>query len=98
MIIVTGSVIAKADQIDALIALSLKHVQRSRGEPGCVSHAVHRDVENSLRLVFVEEWESRAALMAHFAVPASRDFVASVASMVAAPPRMDIYEATALSL
>jgi quinol monooxygenase YgiN len=32
-------------------------------------------IANPLRLVFVEQWADRAALSAHFAVPASRDFV-----------------------
>ena len=32
------------------------HVRRSRTEPGCLFHAVHRDVEEPLRLVFVERW------------------------------------------
>jgi hypothetical protein len=51
--------------------LSLEHVHRSRKEPGCISHAVHVDCENSLRLVFIEQWADRAALSIHFAVPAS---------------------------
>jgi len=43
-------------------------VHRSRSEPGCISHAVHVDCENPLRLVFFEQWADRAALLAHFAV------------------------------
>jgi quinol monooxygenase YgiN len=35
-------------------------------EPGCISHAVHVDCENPLRLVFIEQWTDRAALLAHF--------------------------------
>ena len=94
MILVTGSIVARADTIDALIAHSLAHVRRSRGEPGCLAHAVHRDVENPLRLVFVEEWADRAALAAHFAVPASRDFVRAASALAAGPPAIQIYEAT----
>ena len=94
MILVTGSIVARADTIDAVIAQSLEHVRRSRGEPGCLAHAVHRDVENPLRLVFVEEWVDRAALAAHFAVPASGAFVRAVSALAAAPPSIRIYEAT----
>ena len=79
---VTGSVQARPDRIDELLALSLEHVRRSRTEPGCIRHAVHRDVEDPLRLVFVEEWADRAALLAHFSVPASRSFRATVQSVV----------------
>ncbi|MBI3651137.1 MAG: antibiotic biosynthesis monooxygenase [Acidobacteria bacterium] len=94
MIMVTGSIIAKADALDKLLALSLAHVRRSRTEPGCVAHAVHQDAENPLRLVFLEEWTDRAALAAHFAVPASRDFVQAVRPLAEAPPVIHIFEAT----
>ena len=75
MIVVTGSVTARQDSFDEVRKLSLEHVHRSRTEPGCISHAVHVDCENPLRLVFIEQWADRAALLAHFAVPASREFV-----------------------
>ena len=98
MIIVTGSILAKADSLDKLLAASLEHVRRSRTEPGCLAHAVHRDAENPLRLVFLEEWEDRAALAAHFAVPASRDFVKTVRELAAEPPKMNIYDATPVQI
>ena len=74
MIIVTGSIVGRPETIDRLIAVSLEHVHRSRTEAGCLAHAVHRDVENPLRLVFLEEWADRDALMAHFRVPESAAF------------------------
>ncbi len=74
MIVVTGSVTAREDSFDEIRKLSLEHVHRSREEPGCISHAVHVDCENPLRLVFIEQWTDRTALLAHFAVPASRRF------------------------
>ncbi len=93
MILVTGSIVAREGSLDALIAQSLEHVRRSRTEPGCLSHAVHRDVENPLRLVFVEEWSDRAALATHFAVPGSLAFVAGVRALAAEPPQIRVYEA-----
>ena len=98
MIIVTGSILAKPGHDEQLLAASLEHVRRSRGEPGCIAHAVHRDAENPLRLVFVEEWADRAALQAHFAVPASRAFVKAAAAFAAAAPAMQVYEAQPLKL
>ena len=61
MIIVTGSIVARPEAFEELLSLCLEHVRRSRTEPGCRSHAVHRDAENPLRLVFFEEWDDRAA-------------------------------------
>ena len=94
MIVVTGSVTAKPDTFDEVRRLSLEHVHRSRKEPGCISHAVHLDCENPLKLVFVEQWADRAALLAHFAVPASRDFVRALQSLAASAMTIEIYDAT----
>jgi quinol monooxygenase YgiN len=96
MIMVTGSVTARADCLEAVRRLSLEHVHRSREEPGCISHAVHVDCENPLRLVFIEQWADRAALSAHFAVPASREFVRALQSLASASSTIEIYDATRL--
>jgi quinol monooxygenase YgiN len=94
MIIVLGSIVARPDTYAEALRLSQAHVARSRGEPGCISHAVHQDTEHPQRLVFVEEWADQAALAAHFQVPQSRAFVKSLSALVSEPPRMTVYDAT----
>ncbi|MEQ1510130.1 MAG: putative quinol monooxygenase [Sphingopyxis sp.] len=94
MILVTGSIEGSAATIDELLAISLDHVRRSRAEPGCVSHDVHRHAEDANRLVFVEQWADMAALKAHFAVPESGAFVRAMAALAAGPPSITIYEAS----
>jgi quinol monooxygenase YgiN len=96
MIVVTGSLTARDDSFAEIRELSLEHVHRSRTEPGCISHAVHVDCENPLRLVFVEQWADRAALLAHFAVPASREFVRALQPLAAATATLELYDATKL--
>ena len=96
MIVVTGSVTARPETFEEVKALSLDHVRRSRTEPGCLSHAVHIDCENPLRLVFIEQWADRAALAAHFAVPASRDFVRALGPLVSNTPDIQIYDSERL--
>ncbi len=91
MIIVLGSVTARPDGIARLTEISLEHVRRSRTEPGCLSHEVSIDAENPLRLVFVERWADRAALDAHFAVPASLGFVTEVQQLADGPPTMSLH-------
>src|SRR4051812_33698901 len=98
MIVVTGSVVARPDTFADVLRLSLEHVHRSRQEPGCISHAVHVDCENALRLVFVEQWADRAALLAHFAAPTSRDFVRALQPLAATASTIELYEATPLQL
>jgi quinol monooxygenase YgiN len=93
VIIITGSIVASEQTVDELQRLALEHVHRSRLEPGCLSHAVHRDVENPLRLVFVEQWADMDAVMTHFAVPESGAFVATAANLSPEPPILEMFEA-----
>jgi len=94
MIIVIGRVQVRPDRIDDALRVSLEHVRRSREEPGCLLHSVHRDVEDPNTLVFLEQWEDDAALSDHFAVPESLAFVTALSELAAKPPSMDLYEAT----
>ncbi|WP_456621949.1 MULTISPECIES: putative quinol monooxygenase [unclassified Bradyrhizobium] len=96
MIVVTAGVTARPETFEEVRRLSLEHVRRSRQEPGCISHAVHVDCENPLRLVFVEQWADRAALSAHFAVPASRELVRTLRSLATGPATLDLYDASKL--
>ncbi|HET9205456.1 MAG TPA: putative quinol monooxygenase [Burkholderiaceae bacterium] len=98
MVIVLASVMLKPGRLDEALALSLQHVARSRAEAGCLAHAVHRDSEDAQRIVFVERWIDRAALAAHFQVPASRAFVKALAGLASAPPQMTLYEASEITL
>ncbi len=93
IIIVTGSVTARPDSFDALLAASIAHVARSRSEVGCLSHEVGRSAEAPLQLLFVERWTDREALARHFAQPGSRSFVASVRQLAAGMSGMEIYRA-----
>jgi len=96
VIIVTGSVQAHPESRAEVLRLSLDHVTRSRQESGCLLHSVHEDVENPNRFVFLEHWADRAALDAHFRVPASGEFAKRLGALAAAPPTLEIYDATPL--
>ena len=98
VVIVTGSIEARPDTIDRILELGLAHVQRSRQEPGCLLHSIHRDVENELRVVFIERWEDTGALEAHFHVPESGEFVREAAALARRPPEMSIFEAKFTSI
>jgi quinol monooxygenase YgiN len=93
MIIVTGSVTARPDSFDALKQACLAHVARSRAEEGCISHAVHVDAEDPLRLFFYERWTDMAALKAHFVQPGTATFLAAVRELAAASEAPAIFEA-----
>lgn len=98
MLIVLGSAVAAEGRFPELLAISQEHVARSRAEPGCISHAVHRDTENPQRLVFVEQWQDIASLQQHFKLPASRQFAKALAGMVSGPPTLAVYEAASVTV
>ena len=94
MILVTGSILAREEAFDDVLRSCIEHVERSRKEPGCISHDVHVDCQNPMRLFFFEQWADRAALLTHFAVPASREFVKALQSLASAATTIEIYDAT----
>ena len=93
MVIVVGAVEVPSNRMDDAIALSVEHVRRSRSEPGCLFHAVFRDVEDANGLFFFERWADREALEAHFKVPETRAFAQSLASLSLSTPEIAIYDA-----
>lgn len=94
MIIVTGSVTATIETIDAMREASIAHVERSRLEDGCISHSVHADCENPLRLFFFERWRDMAALQTHFIQPGSQTFIAAVRALAASSEAITLFDAT----
>jgi quinol monooxygenase YgiN len=96
MVIVTGTLHARADALAEIMALSREHVQRSRAEPGCLEHGVAIDADDPLRLVFFERWADREAIGARLKLPASRAFGKAVAKGVDQPPTLSMFEANEL--
>ena len=96
MILVTGSILAREDAFNEVLASCLEHVERSRTEPGCISHDVHVDCQNPMRLFFFEQWADEAALRAHFAVDESRAFVKSLNGRIVETSGTKIYRAEAI--
>jgi quinol monooxygenase YgiN len=56
MILVTGSIVAREEAFEEVLRACLAHVERSSNEPGCISHDVHIDCQNPMRLFFFEQW------------------------------------------
>ncbi len=94
MILVWGSVEALDESLEEMLLLSLEHVARSRGEPGCMNHIVSIDAENHNRLNFFEEWKDLDALHQHFEVSASVAFAARLVELSAEPPELRIYDSS----
>ncbi len=97
MIIVLGCVTVRNERLEEALKLSQAHVQRSRKEPGCISHEVFQDPEIPGRLMFVEKWSDQAALDEHFKVPASGEFVTAISAWALKAPSLSLFNAEAIT-
>ena len=96
MLVVTGSILAREDSFDEVLRSCIEHVDRSRREAGCISHDVHVDCQNPMRLFFFEQWADEAALRAHFAVEGSKAFVKSLKGRIVETTGTKIYRAESI--
>lgn len=93
-VIVVAAITAKPgmrDQVEALardVAIDATH-----REEGCITYALHRDVRDHDRVVFVERWISQEALDAHLQMPHLQAFIAAVGALAVGPPDLYVLEA-----
>ncbi len=86
MIVVVGRVQTDAGKRAELIRIGQAVAAASRLEPGCISYRLYQDAENENDFVFVEEWESDAALQRHFATSHVAEFLQAIPATIVAPP------------
>ena len=78
MIIVAGYIEVEAAGADEGEALARAMMAETRKEAGCVVYDITRSVERPTRYHVYEEWESLAALEAHFDMPHMAEFRAGL--------------------
>jgi len=84
-IAVVATLNAKAGKEAALKEALLALVAPSRADEGCIRYELHQDQENDGTFVFLERWESRAALEAHLDRPHLADFKRKAPGLLEGP-------------
>ena len=69
MIYLIATLTIKPDSFDKIMEAVRPCLDATRKESGCISYDLHRNVTEPDKLVFVERWESRPHLDAHFTTP-----------------------------
>ncbi len=69
MLVVAGYVRMNPDKVDAAVAAAQTVMEATRQEAGCISYTFSRDLGEPGLFHIFEEWESQAALDAHFKAP-----------------------------
>ncbi len=85
-VVVVATFKAKEGKVDDVIAALTPVIEQTHDEAGCLSYALHRDVNDADTLVLVERWTSQVALESHFQQPYMASLGEAAAELLAAPP------------
>ena len=86
MIVVVGRVRTDADKRAELVRIGQAVAAASRAEAGCISYRLYEDTAVENDFVFIEEWESRQALQAHFATAHIARFMRAIPEAIVTAP------------
>ncbi|MCU0818454.1 MAG: antibiotic biosynthesis monooxygenase [Beijerinckiaceae bacterium] len=82
MIFVIATMRIKPGTADAVRAAAAHCLVETRKEPGCLSYDLHQSISDPNCVVFVERWETREHLAAHFETPHLKAWRAAAAEFV----------------
>jgi quinol monooxygenase YgiN len=85
-VVVVATFKAREGKVDEVIAAITPVIEQTHDEAGCLSYALHRDVNDSDTLVIVERWTSQVALESHFQQPYMAALGAAAGELLASPP------------
>jgi quinol monooxygenase YgiN len=69
MIFVIATMKTTSENQQAFVEATRECITETRKEAGCISYELHQSVSDVDTFVFVERWENREALEAHFKAP-----------------------------
>jgi quinol monooxygenase YgiN len=92
VLIVAGEIEIDPAQREPAVAAAREMMEATRREPGCLGYTFSADLVDPGRFRIFEEWESQAALDAHFAAPHMAAFQAKVAGLGVRGMRIQKYE------
>ena len=92
---IIGTVTAKPETRDELLALLTAQVAPTRDEPGCMNYDFHVDAADPCCFVFYENWRTQGDLDAHLAKPHLAPLFSQLERLLAQP--VDIRHLTMLS-
>ena len=75
-------------KVDEAIAALTPVIEQTHDEAGCLSYALHRDVNDPQTLVLIERWTSQVALESHFQQPYIATLGAVASELLAEPPSL----------
>lgn len=93
MKIVIARAQVRSDSRETFITAAQACVTATRQEAGCLAYDMYESLTEPGAFVAVEQWESEAAIDAHFLLPHTAAFLEAAAGCVTAPPLIEEFEA-----
>lgn len=94
-ITIIGTVFAKPETREELLAILEKQVAPTRAEPGCINYDFHVDEKDPCAFVFYENWQDEEVFQAHLQMPHLKPLFGQMERLLARP--VDIRRITMLS-
>jgi len=88
---VVARITAQADKVQEVKSILLRLLQPTRAEEGCISYDLHQSETDPAEFVFLEEWVSGAAILAHMQKAHVQEALSKAAALLAAPPDIRRY-------
>jgi quinol monooxygenase YgiN len=92
MLVIAGRIRLDPAKRAAAIAAGSEMMRETRREAGCISYVFSADLEDEAVFHVFEEWESAAALAAHFQAPHMARFRKAAAGLGVGETRFQRYE------
>lgn len=91
MIVIAGTIQVRPERREEAVRAALAMAEATRRESGCVSYAFYGDLLDPGMFFVFEEWESDAALVAHFQTEHMARFQQQAAALLAGAPAIKRY-------
>jgi quinol monooxygenase YgiN len=92
---VVARITGQPDKVQELKQVLLALINPTRAEDGCVSYELYQSDTDAADFVFLEEWASSAAVLAHMQTPHVQGALSKAAPLLAAPPDIRRYHVLA---
>lgn len=81
MIKVVAQFFFRNGEVEKALILAKALVVETRKEKGCISYELCQNPEKDTHMAFIEEWDSQAALDAHFQAPHFVDLIPKIQAL-----------------
>lgn len=85
-IVLVARLKVRKDSVEEIKAISLKLVDDSRTEEGCVNYDLHQAIDDETVFIWHETWATKSALEEHFEKTYFKDFSAKVSECAEEAP------------